>query len=198
VLETGLLSLEGGGALNPLSLPLSTRRRSESRAGCALGWDGSFMARDRSAWCCPTATQTDAQSFKLLRSPWRWRHTWILLGLFAVLIWVITPQVMNEWQPHWTYRIGGVDYGVEQIKSRSFLVCGGHRVTVAAGVAAAVVSAVVTCFLAGVLLWVGALRTLATRWMKRTSAEPDGPAPNGSQPIRSETNPTSSAAGSRR
>jgi len=32
----------------------------------------------------------------------------------------------------------------------------------------------------------------------KLKAEPDGPAPNGSQPIRSETNRTSSAAGSRR
>jgi hypothetical protein len=145
----------------------------------------------------PTAAQIDVQSFRLLRSPWRWRHTWILLGLFAVLIWVVAPQVMSEWQPHWTCRIGGVDYGVEQIKSHSFLVFDGHRVTVAAGTAAAVLSAVVTLFFARVLVLVRALSTARRIWVRRTSAEPDGPA-NGSQPIRSETNGTSSAAGSRR
>ena len=117
---------------------------------------------------CPADTKTEVHSFGFLRSPWRWRHTWILLGLFAVFIWVITPQVMSELQPHWTCRIGGADYGVEQIKSSSFLVLSGHRVMVAASVAALVVSVAVSSVLCGVLLLVGALRS---RWIRRTSAE---------------------------
>ncbi len=43
----------------------------------------------------------------------------------------------------------------------------------------------------------GYARVAHKRWLSRSNGEPDGPA-NGSQPIRSETNRTSSAAGSRR